>query len=512
MSEPEPPPPKTGGVDDDDDPPELTGPSPKRWGTVSLIVLNLAVGVVMAWAGVPVFFPTDSSALVDFGAVEPTRVWSGEVWRLLTACFVHVGTWHLGLNLWVLWQVGRALERLMGTARFVLIYVASGLFGFALSVALMPGLTAGASGAVFGVTGALLAIASLTRHRPLGRFLLTSLLPFVVATAAFGLLIPFMNNVAHFGGLLMGFLLGYGLNAGDRSFVEGTDADRASAAAAIHKREQTLGPAALVVSLALFAAVVVYAVEPRLSPRYHAMMGLRDLHTASTALPVPQKEALESARHHVARAHALARDDAGTHLLTARLLEQDGKLDEARAEAAKGFARFAAESSGGAGDRNAAFERALLELGLVESHQDDAGDMPYADGFTVRALCDAAVDASPGQAPQLKNSCAWLLLRAHEPAVRDPARALVLAREAWEESGKDEAAIVHTWACALAQNGRAAEGLALLEQLTVNGSGSLDASFVNAERARLQQLIDAAAKTAMPDGSVTNVPSPTEVH
>lgn len=480
--------------DGDDEPPELLGPSSKRWGTVAIIVLNLAVGVVMAWAGVPTLLPDDSTAgaLVAFGAVEPTRVWSGEVWRLFTACFVHVASWHLGLNLFVLWQVGRALERLIGTARYVLVYAASGIFGFALSIALLPTVTAGASGAVFGVTGALLAIAALTQQRPLGRFLLTSFVPFVVATGALGVLLPFINNVAHFGGLVLGFVLTWGLCAGDRSFVECTDAERAVLNGAISDREKTFGPVALVVALALFAGTVVYAVEPRFSPRFHAMMGLRALHTAETALPAQQKEALDAARAHAERAKALGKDDASTWLLQSRLQEHDGAVDDATASAARAFAGF----SDGVPDRYNAFNAALSSLGLEE-----AGEMPFSDGFTTRLLCNAALAASTQQAPLLKNACAWLFLRANEEPVRDPLRALELSQQAWEEA-KTNAAIVHTYACALAQNGQAAEGLALLELLVVSGDlDGLPADLLASERVRLKQLADTQA---------TKVPTPAE--
>ena len=72
---------------------------------------------------------TDMDALVR-GAVDPARVWQGEVWRLLAANFVHIGVWHFGLNMWVLWQVGRAYERLAGGSRTMLVYLSSGIFGF----------------------------------------------------------------------------------------------------------------------------------------------------------------------------------------------------------------------------------------------------------------------------------------------------------------------------------------------------------------------------------------------
>ncbi len=509
---------ESSGVPDDgadDTPPELLGPTSRRWGTVGLVLLNLAVGVVMAWAGVSVLYAAPAD-VIAFGAVEPTRLWSGEVWRLLVACFVHVGCWHLGLNVWVLWQVGRALERLVGTPRLVLIYVASGIFGFALSVALMPGLTAGASGAVFGVTGALLAIATLTRQRALGRFLLTSFVPFVVATFALGVLLPMVNNVAHFGGLLMGFLLTWGLSAGDRSFV-GADAATTAAIAAVtvSARERRLGVFALALSVVGFALVSAYAVDPRWSPRFHAMMGLRALHAAGMQQPSRSAQPnnvdddpLSSARIHSARATALAPDDPATLLLAARVLEHDGKDDEAGAAAAAAFVGFQR-----GGDRQAGFDNAVRELGLSEPDDDDPGQMDITDGFSVRTLCGAALEELKGPAPVLKNTCAWLLLRAREPAVQDPQRALPLAKEAFDESGKHEAAIAHTYATALGQNNAAAEGLAILERLQVQGDDEgFDRAFLTAERGRLQKLADEQrrdAPVARPDdvGAVDVRPS-----
>jgi len=233
-------------------------------------------------------------------------------------------------------------------------------------------------------------------------------------------------------------------------------------------------------------------------------MGLRALHTAKTALPSVKKQAMETARDHRDRALALAKDDGGTRILAARFLEDQGHDDEGRAEAARAFARF----SDGVADRNAAFVAATNELGLIDGSAEPDG-MPWSDGFTVRALCNAALDAGTSQAPTLKNGCAWLLLRAREEEVRDPARALDLAREAWEESNKKIGAITHTWACALAQNGQPEEGLALLELLAVDGESGLPASFLAAERKRLALLVSQEAKDTPP--AVVNVPPAVEV-
>ena len=469
--------------DDDDVPDEVGGPHAPSWGTTAVLFLNLAVGLAMAWSGVPVLL-AGAADVVAFGAVDPVRIWSGETWRLLTACFVHVGAWHLGLNMWVLWQVGRVLERLIGTGRLVLVYVVTGLFGFSLSVALQPGLTAGASGAIFGVTGALLAIAAVARHRTLGRFLVASLVPFVVATFAMGFLLPMVNNVAHFGGLLMGFILGYGLAASDTGV--GSMGDNGVVHHAIGLRRRILGTGALVASLVGFAVVGVAALEPRFSPRYHVIMGLRDLHTLQLRGNGVDDGVAKRAAAHVVASSSLAPNDGSTVMLQARAAEVAGDEHKAERLAAIAFRLLSR------GDRTAAFDAALVELGVVQPQ----GEMPFGDGFTVRLLCRAALDEEGRalHAPMLKNSCAWLYARANETAVRDPNQAVLLASQAHLES-PSTAAITHTWAAALAEAGNAAEGLAVLERLVVSGDATLGVAFLRSERQRLERLAQAQRDT-----------------
>jgi membrane associated rhomboid family serine protease len=487
------------------------GPGRARLGTTGLVLANLAVGLLMSWAGASVFVPDDAAILVSFGAVDPPRIWSGEIWRLFTACFVHVGAIHLGLNLWVLWQVGRAYERLVGTARVVLVYFVSGIFGFAASTALSPGLTAGASGAIFGLTGALLSVAVLTRQERLGRFLMSALLPFVLATFALGVVAAdFVNNIAHVGGLAMGFVLGFGLVAGERSFLHEDDeeADVDAWSGTIRPWEQPLGVAALVVAVGLFALTSLYGLKPHWSPRFHAVMGLRDAHEASTnRIEADRAQAKARAREHLQAATSLAPQDATTDMLAARLAALDGDLETARKRAAKAYAGWLALTH----DRSRALDRGLAELALVVPDTE----MPFADGFAVSALCDAALDDEGRKAasPDLKNSCAWLWLRANEPAVRNPTRGLLLAREAWDESRRERADIAHTYAEALAQTGSAEEGLAVLEFLSVTGRVQpLSERFLVEERVRLgrraeeQRRGSPRAEPAVP--AVPAVPDP----
>src|SRR5690606_19909054 len=150
-------------------------------------------------------FLTSPEVLSEVGAVVALRVWQGEIWRLVSGLFVHAAVWHLGLNLWVLWQVGRLLEPILGTARFLLVYLVSGVVGFSASLLWHPGLSVGASGAIFGAVGGLLALAAVTKDSPLGKHLARALAPFVVVTLVIGFFLPFVDNTAHVGGLVAGF-------------------------------------------------------------------------------------------------------------------------------------------------------------------------------------------------------------------------------------------------------------------------------------------------------------------
>jgi membrane associated rhomboid family serine protease len=495
MSDQLPPPREPDEIDDaarrdDDEPDELRGPDPWPFASVALVFLNLAVGLVMAWSGVPVWM-AGANDVVTFGGVDPVRVWSGDVWRLLTGCFVHVGAWHMGFNLWVLWQVGLVYERLVGPARVLLVYLVSGVFGFALSMALQPGLTAGASGAVFGITGALLAVAVVARHRQLGRFLATTLLPFVIGTFALGVLLPMVNNIAHVGGLVMGLVLGYGLVAGDPTIGTMGD-DSAADGERVSAARNRASITALVMGLGSFGVVFNYALEPKFSPQFHVVMGLRDLHAAQ--VHAPNEALLKQAEAHAATARELAAHDGNTLLLLARLAEFKGETASSAALGAQAFAKLRD------GSRTSTFDAVLRQLALIEPDNE----MPYVDGYTVRVLCRAALDdeGRADKAPLLKNSCAWLYVRANEEPLRDAALAVLLAREAVAEA-PDDAMITHTLAVALGDAGQAREGLALLEKLVVRGDRTLPPALLATE---LQKLTRLAAEQAGASTAKTTAP------
>jgi len=142
------------------------------------------------------------------GATFGPSILEGQWWRLVTATLLHAGLVHLGFNVWALWGGGHLAERLFGNAGFLAIYLLSAIGSSLTSVVVKPlGVSVGASGAVFGVYGALLAF-SLT-HRGLVpaqalRKQRNSLLGFLAYNLVFSLAVPGIDLAGHAGGLATG--------------------------------------------------------------------------------------------------------------------------------------------------------------------------------------------------------------------------------------------------------------------------------------------------------------------
>ena len=155
---------------------------------------------------------TNRFVLILMGANVPFLVEQGQVWRFFSSMFLHIGFQHLLFNGYALYIFGPEMERMYGRFRFISIYVLSGLFGslasFALSQAL---LSAGASGAIFGLIG--MQLAYFYRHKDrlgeMGRSRLMNTLFIIGLNILFGLTVPGIDNWAHMGGLLCGTILGY---------------------------------------------------------------------------------------------------------------------------------------------------------------------------------------------------------------------------------------------------------------------------------------------------------------
>jgi rhomboid protease GluP len=186
--------------------------TPHAWVTGLLIGLNIVVWLANLATGLSPLLPKPVELLAWGGNHLPATI--DQPWRLLTAMFLHAGVIHLAFNLWALWNVGSIAERFYGNTQFALIYLLSGLFGSLASLyfAAKVAVSVGASGAIFGVVGALLAAVLHKRDKlpaPLVASMRSSLLAFVGYSLFLGFTSGVVDNAAHLGGLVSGFVLAF---------------------------------------------------------------------------------------------------------------------------------------------------------------------------------------------------------------------------------------------------------------------------------------------------------------
>jgi rhomboid protease GluP len=190
--------------------------TPRVYWTPVVLAANVAVFAAMVLLGhVNVMSPTAES-LVRWGANFGPKTCNGEWWRLFTSMFVHVGIIHLLFNMWVLAQAGPLVERLFGNPAFLVLYILSGLGGSLASLARSSlVVSAGASGAIFGVYGALLGYLALRRRAlpvQITRGLGGSAVFFVGYNVFYGITQKGIDLAAHGGGFAAGLLCGLALS------------------------------------------------------------------------------------------------------------------------------------------------------------------------------------------------------------------------------------------------------------------------------------------------------------
>ena len=188
--------------------------------TFWLIGINVLVYLAMCLSGASPFNPTSQDAL-RWGASFAPITLDGQWWRILTACFVHFGIIHIGMNMFILYQIGLLTEILFGRVRFLILYLLSGLFGGVVSLYLHPmGTSAGASGAIFGLFGGLLAFLLVQRDiipKSEAVRIAKSAGIFIAYNIVFGLADKRVDLSAHGGGLVAGFIIGLMLATQDRT-------------------------------------------------------------------------------------------------------------------------------------------------------------------------------------------------------------------------------------------------------------------------------------------------------
>jgi rhomboid protease GluP len=183
--------------------------APRRYwpvATLAILALNVLIFVLETLAG----GSKNPGVLLDFGASYGPYLRRGEYWRLVMPMFLHIGWLHLLVNGYALYILGPILERVYGYGRYAAIYVATGIGSALLSMTVSKNIAAGASGAIFGVAGAMLVTGYL--HRDVipprwGRAFGRGMVPFIVLNLAFGFSLRGIDNWGHLGGLASGVLL-----------------------------------------------------------------------------------------------------------------------------------------------------------------------------------------------------------------------------------------------------------------------------------------------------------------
>jgi rhomboid protease GluP len=236
-----------------------------RCATNVLIALNVLMFLMMVLQGVSVFNPTADSVL-RWGADYGPLTLHGQWWRMLVSTFLHFGLIHLLFNMFVLFNIGLFLEGLADRVPFVVLYLVCGLGGSAASLAWHPSIvSAGASGAIFGLYGALLGF--LIRHRgSIPAESLASLrkgaLTFLGYNLLYGLR-PGVDMAAHLGGLATGFVLGlFLIQPPSTSSSSSTSSDLTASGGVLTPASNWRVPVTAALGLALIAVPMIALPKP----------------------------------------------------------------------------------------------------------------------------------------------------------------------------------------------------------------------------------------------------------
>ncbi len=181
--------------------------SPKRIIFTNIISLICILMYVIVGVYGNNFFNFDANVLAKFGANNILLIKNGEIYRLLTCAFLHVGLIHLVVNMYSLRVIGPSVEGLIGKGKFVFIYLISAISASLMSLVFVDSniVSVGASGAIFGLMGALLYFGYHYRLY-LNDAIKTQIIPVILFNLIMGFMMPGIDNGAHIGGLIGGYL------------------------------------------------------------------------------------------------------------------------------------------------------------------------------------------------------------------------------------------------------------------------------------------------------------------
>jgi membrane associated rhomboid family serine protease/Tfp pilus assembly protein PilF len=424
----------------DERPLQVVPPRPPRVviATFVILAINILIFILMELAG----GSKDPSVLLDFGASYGPYTRRGEYWRLVMPMFIHIGFLHLLVNTYALFLLGRILEQVYGYGRFSLLYVGCGVGSSLLSMTLSEHISAGASGAIFGIAGAMVTVGYLHRHavpRRWGRVFGRGILPFIAINLVLGFSIPGIDNWGHLGGLVTGALLAALIPPAVEDDPFGVTAERPSQAVVVI-------PLALVL-LAMAATVNRYRVSQelvRLLEEGSRRQAAGDSQAARERFEEAARRLPNDERPYEALGGLFLREDKIPEAI--RAYERAHELSPASPRARIGLA--AAYNRQGENEKARELIEGLLreqpDLAMAHRWVADlyAQEKSYADA--VRHY-EEALKRDPADAAA-HNNLAWLLATAEDAAFRDADGALRHARRAVELSEAREAAFLDTLA------------------------------------------------------------------
>jgi rhomboid protease GluP len=292
--------------------------APHTWATWTIVAITSLVFAVTATQSAQLL-RIKPEVLIAMGSNFGPYTQGGQWWRLVTALFVHLGLWHLVLNMIVLAQCGRLAERLYGSGRFLALYIFAGLTGSQASLLWHPGIhSAGASGAIFGALGAILAYlvrysGAVPRVFVLQHSRIT--VAFIVYNLIYGFTHHGIDSGAHLGGLLGGFVLGLLL-------APPIEASRESRL----QRTMALGTSMIFACGFAVAMTCVLAVLA-MRPDRHELLQFANVMHESHALELRLSSDLKTVSQALSRKPLTAEDRAAVaNQIRATLLPECGKL------------------------------------------------------------------------------------------------------------------------------------------------------------------------------------------
>jgi membrane associated rhomboid family serine protease/cytochrome c-type biogenesis protein CcmH/NrfG len=422
--------------------------------TFTIMAVTMAVYVLMDLAG----GSKNINVLLNFGAAYGPYFRHGQYWRAVMPMFLHIGWLHITLNMLALYALGPVLEQIYGAGRYVSLYVACGIVSAMVSMSMTSDVSAGASGAIFGVAGAILVTGYLHREavpvrwrRAFGRGLLFLVL--VILDLILGFVIPHIDYWGHLGGLGAGILLAVLIPPpAPRPHFESAEAPRPS--------QDWVWVPVVVVAVAMGATFQHYRVARQVDRLLAEGAQLETRHQNAEARGRFQ-QAAQRAPYDERPLEALGALDLDENRPAdaVREYQQALRVIPGSPDALLGLS-LAYRRQGDLGKA-----RQALEAVFAQHPPTAQGHVALADLFAEQKFYAQAV-AHYQQALRLDpalavahNNLAWLYATCDDPKFRRPQQALEHARRAVELSGGKEAAYVDTLAEALYVNGQYAQAV-----------------------------------------------------